>query len=217
MSTMETIKEVRNRSHASLKDCASAVEEASGDVEKALKILQEKGIIKAAGRTRIASEGRVQSYLHGEGRISVVVEINCETDFAARSPAFKGFAEMVAMHIAGMNPKFIDVARIPASALAEQKAIFRTQVEDGKKPEHVVDKIISGKLDKWLDEVVLTCQKAVLSESPDKTIDELRALLSSTLGETVTLRRFTRWEVGEGIEKAATANYAEEIAMLAAG
>lgn len=217
MSTMEIIKEVRNRSHASLKDCASAVDEAGGDVDKALRILQERGVIKGAGRSKVASEGRVQTYLHGEGRISVVVEINCETDFAARSQDFKEFCEMVSMHIAGMNPQFTHVGAIPASTLAEQKAIFRRQVEDGKKPEHVVDKIVSGKLDRWLDETVLTCQKAVLSSTPDKTIDEVRALLSSKLGETVSIRRFTRWEVGEGIEKAQATNYAVEVAMLAAG
>lgn len=216
MSTIEIVKEVRNRSHASLKDCASAVDEAGGDIEKALKILQEKGIIRAAGRSRVASEGRVQTYLHGEGRISVVVEVNCETDFAARSADFKEFCEMVAMHVAGMNPRYISPAHVPAVDMADQHGIFKTQAADGKKPEAVVEKIVNGKLDKWLEDVCLVAQKAVLSPTPEKTVEECRALLSSKLGETITIRRFVRWEVGEGIEKAVKADYATEVAAVAA-
>lgn len=213
---LDLIKQVRDRSHASLSACASALEDAGNDVDKALTLLQERGIIKAAGRDRIATEGRTHAYVHGNGRISVIAEINCETDFAAQSQPFKDFCEMVSMHIAGMNPQYLKPADVPATVMSEQKSIFRRQVEDGKKPESVIDRIVGGKLDKWLDESCLICQKAVLSDTPDKTIDEVRAILSSKLGETVTIRRFVRWEVGEGIEKAKKEDYAAEVARLAA-
>jgi elongation factor Ts len=215
MSSIEVVKEVRNRSHASLKDCAVAVDEAGGDVDKALKLLQEKGIISAAGRAKVANEGRVQSYVHGaDARLTVVVEVNCETDFAARSDSFKEFCDTVAMQIAAMNPKWVRREDVPAEVVAEQRRIYEVQLTEQKKPQAAWPKIVEGKIEKWLSEACLLEHKAVASTTPEETIERLRALLSSKLGETITIRRFVRWEVGEGIEKPKKADYATEVAEL---
>ncbi len=216
MNYSEEIKEVRNRSHASLGLCSKAVEEAGGDVERALKILQEKGVISGAGRARVAAEGRAQAYVHQDAQLTVLVEINCETDFAARSEHFKAFCDLVAMQIAAMSPTWIARADVPAKELEAQTAIYNTQFASEGKPEKIREKIVAGKIEKWFGEVCLSEQKAVASETPNDTIETLRALLSSKLGETITIRRFVRWQVGEGIEKVKKADYAAEIAVLAA-
>ncbi len=216
MNNSDIIREVRNRSHASLALCAKAVDEAGGDVEKALKILQEKGVIQAAGRARVATEGRVQVYEHQGAKISVVVEINCETDFAARSEPFKAFCDIVAMQIAATNPRWTRRSEIPADALANQQGIFEAQLKTEGKPEKVWPRILEGKIEKWKAENCLEEQKAMASETPTDTVELLRAGLSSKLGETVTIRRFVRWEVGEGIEKPAAVDYVAEVARMAA-
>lgn len=217
MSTypVEMIKEVRNRSHASLTACADALKESDGDVEKALKVLQEKGVINGASKARVATEGRVEAYVHQDARISVLVEINCETDFSARSEFFKGFCEMVSMHIAAMSPKWVKREDVPEDVIAEQRGIFEIQLKAEKKPEKVWPAIMNGKMERWYSEVCLLEQKAVASDTPDATIEKVRALLSSKIGESVSIRRFARWEVGEGLQKVIKGDYASEIAGMA--
>jgi elongation factor Ts len=213
------VKEVRTRSNASLKDCVAALDESGGDVEKALRILEEKGIINAAKRQRLATEGRVEAYAHGsDSKLTVIVEVNCETDFAARSEPFKTFCEVVALQIAAMNPKFIGRDNIEPEQVAYHRSVFQGQLQaEGKpKPPQVVQKIIDGKMEKWFSEVCLLEQKAIAwPDDPEATIEKLRALLSSKIGETVVIRRFSRWEVGEGIEKVEVEDYAAEVAKLA--
>jgi elongation factor Ts len=208
------VKEVRDRSKASLAACATALDEAVGDVDRALVILQEKGIVSGAGRSKIAAEGRVQAYVHGEARITVVVEVNCETDFAARSAGFKEFCDLVAMQIAAHAPRWVSRADVDPTELQQQTEIFKAQVQG--KPPHAVDKIVAGKLDKWYSEVCLLDQKPITVEGNEPTtIETLRALLSSKIGETVKIRRFVRWEVGEGVARSTAPDYATEVALLA--
>ncbi len=190
---LDTVKEVRDRSFAPLNECRSALEEAKGDVEKALAVLQERGILRAkASSARVANEGLVHSYVHG-GRIAVLVEVNCETDFAARNPLFKQFVDDLAMHIVAAGTPYLNRDAIPIGDFAFQEAIFKGEVPLNK-PDQIREKILAGKLDKWYAEVCLMEQTSLIVEG--KKIEALRAQLSSQLGENIVVRRFTRWELG---------------------
>ncbi len=190
----ESLMQVRNRSHAPLNECRAALTEANENVEQALIVLQKRGVIRAAAAAaRDAKEGVVRSYVHG-GKIAVLVEVNCETDFAARNPLFVQFVDELAMHIAAANPPYLDRHQISADALDVAKRIAEVQLPAGK-PEAVLEKILAGKMEKFYSDVCLVDQASLVSQN-GKSIEQLRAQLSSQLGENVVVRRFTRWELG---------------------
>jgi len=190
----ESLMQVRNRSHAPLNECRSALEEAKGDIEGSLVVLQKRGVIRAAASaSREAKEGVVRSYVHN-GKIAVLVEVNCETDFAARNPLFTQFVDDVAMHVAAANPPYLNRRNVDLKDVELRREIFAGEIPVGK-PEQIRERIIVGKFDKWYSEVCLMDQTSLIVEG-GKSIESLRAQLSSQLGENVVVRRFTRWEIG---------------------
>ncbi len=198
--TMEMIKELRERTGSGVVDCKKVLTEMDGDMEKAVEELQKRGIAKAAKKAgRIAAEGVIGSYVHAGGRIAVLVEVNCETDFVSRGNDFREFCEDVAMQIAAMNPLYVQEDEIPKDDLQKQEEIFKAQVLEEGKPEKIVPKIVQGKIAKWKKECCLVNQPFVKND--DITIDELAAQLTAKTGEKISLRRFTRFEVGEGLDK----------------
>jgi elongation factor Ts len=220
--TPNMVKELRERTGAGIMDCKTALTESGGDSEKAVEYIKKKGLAKAAKKAgAIAAEGVVHAYIHPGARIGVLAEINCQTDFVARSDEFKHFVELVGMQIAAMNAQFTRREEVPAADLAKQKDIFRAQVEEegkqsGKpRPAQVVDKITDGKLEKWLAEVCLDEQVSVVDG--EKTIAALAAELSGKIGEKISVRRFVRFELGEGFEKKTSDLAADVQAAIAGG
>lgn len=210
--SIELVREVRSRSNVSLNECKKALEEAGGDVEKALVIIQKKGLQKAVSREgRIATEGTVAQYSHN-GRIAVMAEVNCETDFMARSAGFQAFTETVTLQIASMSPTYVRREDVPAAEVATQQEVFEAQLAAEKKPQAAWAKIIPGKFNKWYGDICLMEQESVLY--PGQTIEQLRVELVAKTGENVTVRRFMRWEVGQGIARAVQKDYAQEVAEL---
>jgi elongation factor Ts len=198
--TPQLTKELRDRTGVGMMDCKKALEETNGDMDKALETLQKRGLAKAAKKAgRIAAEGCVQAYIHGGGRIGVLIEVNCETDFAGRGADFRTFVDDVAMHIAAMSPAYLNAQEIPEAEAEHQREIFKAQqAESGKKPE-IVAKIVDGQVAKWKQEICLMDQLFVKDDK--KTIEQVRTELVAKIGENVSIRRFVRWELGEGIEK----------------
>ncbi|MCP4600876.1 MAG: translation elongation factor Ts [Proteobacteria bacterium] len=210
--TMEMIKELRERTGSGVVDCKKVLSEMDGDIEKAVEELQKRGIAKAAKKaSRIAAEGTIGCYIHGGGRIAVLVEVNCETDFVARGDEFKEFCEDVAMQIAAMNPLYVQADDIPKEDQQKQEEIFAAQVKEEGKPEKIVPKIVQGKIAKWKKESCLVNQPFVKND--DVTIGDLVTQLTAKTGEKISLRRFTRFEVGEGLEKREN-NLAAEVAEM---
>ena len=201
--TATMIKDLRERTGAGMADCKKALTECTADMEKAIEYLRKKGIASAAKKaTRIAAEGTIASYLHGT-RIGVMVEVNCETDFVARNPDFVGFAKEVAMQIAALNPQYVSQEEIPAAVVEKEKAIRLEQAKTSGKPEAVWGKIVDGQLAKWSKEVCLLDQVWVKDPEGKKDIRALLTDLVAKTGENVKIRRFVRFEVGEGLEKRA--------------
>ncbi|MCP4678895.1 MAG: translation elongation factor Ts [Deltaproteobacteria bacterium] len=198
--TMEMIKELRERTGAGVVDCKKVLSEMDGDINKAVEELQKRGIAKAAKKAaRIAAEGTIGSYVHAGGSIAVLVEVNCETDFVARGEDFGQFCEDVAMQIAAMNPLYVQADEISDDDLKKQEEIFTAQVLEEGKPEKIVPKIVQGKIAKWKKENCLVDQPFVKND--EVTIGELVTQLTAKTGEKISLRRFVRFEVGEGLEK----------------
>jgi elongation factor Ts len=194
------VKELREKTGAGMMDCKKALAETGGDFQKALDYLRQKGLATAAKRAgRVASEGRVGSYIHAGGKIGVMVEVNCETDFVAKTDDFQAFAKDIAMHIAASNPSYIRREEVTADVLEREKEIYRAQARDAKKPEKVMEKIVEGKLEKFYGEVCLLEQAFV--KDPDITVQDLLNGLIGKLGEKIEIRRFTRYQVGEGIAR----------------
>jgi elongation factor Ts len=191
------VKALRERTGAGMMDCKRALEETSGDIERAVELLRVRNQAQAAKRgARQASEGVVQSYIHATGKIGVLLEVNCETDFVARNDDFLEFARDVALHIAAANPLYVAEDDVPAEVREAELRIFEEQAQD--KPENVRPKIAEGRMRKWLEEVVLLNQVHVNAEKHDgRTIEELRAGTSARTGENVVIRRFERFGVGE--------------------
>jgi elongation factor Ts len=201
--TAQMIKDLRERTGAGMADCKKALTECAADPEKAIEYLRKKGIAQAAKKaTRIASEGAVVSYLHGT-RIGVLVEVNCETDFVARNPDFQTFAREVAMQVAAMNPQYLSQEEIPPAVIEKEKAIRAEQAKQSGKPEAVLPKIVDGQMAKWAKEVCLLDQIWVKDPEGKKDIRTLQTELVAKTGENVRVRRFVRFEVGEGLEKRA--------------
>jgi elongation factor Ts len=199
--TTQMIKDLRERTGAGMADCKKALTETAADIEKAIEYLRKKGIASAAKKaTRIASEGTVVSYLHGS-RIGVMVEVNCETDFVARNPDFVQFAKEVAMQVAAMSPQYVSADEIPASVVEKEKGIRLEQAKQSGKPEAVIPKIVEGQLAKWSKEICLLDQVWVKDPEGKKDIRALLTDLVAKTGENVKVRRFVRYEVGEGLEK----------------
>ena len=194
------VKELREKTGAGMMDCKKALAETGGDFQKALDYLRQKGLATAAKRAgRIASEGRVGSYIHAGGKIGVMVEVNCETDFVAKTDDFQAFAKDMAMQIAASNPFYVRREEVTSEVLEREKEIYRAQARDAKKPEKVMEKIVEGKLEKFYSEACLMEQAFV--KDPDVAVQDLLNGLIGKLGEKIEIRRFTRYQVGEGIAK----------------
>jgi elongation factor Ts len=195
----QDVKALRERTGAGMMDCKAALQEAGGDIDKAIEILRVKGQASAAKRgERTASEGVVSSYVHAPGRIGVLVEVNCETDFVARNSEFQEFAREVALHIAATNPLFVSDDNVSEEVKEAELRVFREQAAAEGKPETVQEKIVEGRLSKWLEDVVLLRQKHVNEDKHGgKTVEELRTEIAASTGENVVIRRFARFEVGE--------------------
>jgi elongation factor Ts len=194
--TAAMVKQLRDKTNAGMMDCKKALAECSGDMEKAVDWLRQKGLSVAAKRAgRVASEGQVNSYIHGGGKLGVLVEVNCETDFTAKTAEFSTFTKDLAMHIAAANPLCVSAESLPAQVLEREREIYRGQALDQGKPEKLVDKIIEGKLKKFVAESCLMSQAFV--KDPDRTIEDLVNELRAKTGENVQIRRFARFLLGE--------------------
>jgi elongation factor Ts len=194
--TAKDVQELRRRTGAGMMECKRALEETAGDLEKAVEYLRKKGIAKAEKRAgRTTSEGVITSYIHPPGKIGVLVELNCETDFVARTDDFKTLAREVAMHIASAAPLAVDKDGIPADAVERERRIAEEQVRASGKPEHLVSKIVDGKLEAFYKQVALLSQPWIREDK--KTIGDLLKEASSKLGENVQIRRFVRFQMGE--------------------
>lgn len=206
---IEAIKILRERTGAGMMDCKKALEESNMDLDKACDWLREKGIAKAAKKAdRIAAEGLVYSYIHMGGKIGVLEEINCETDFVARSDNFVAFCKDIALQIAAAKPLYVTSAEVPTDVLDHEKEILRIQALNEGKPEAIVDRMIEGRVKKFYEEVCLLEQPFV--KDPSKTIQDLLNEAILTIGEKISIRRFTRYEMGEGLEKRKD-NFADEV------
>ena len=194
--TTDMIKELRAATGAGVLECRKALEQADGDQKKALDFLREKGLATAAKRAdRAASQGMVELYSHGNGRVGVMVEVNCETDFVARSAQFRTFAHEIALQIAAASPQYIKETDIPAEVLEHEAEIAKARALDEGKPENILDRIVEGRLEKFKDEVVLLRQAYIRDEQI--TVEKLLLQNVAAIGENVVIRRFQRWELGE--------------------
>lgn len=209
MISAQQVKDLREKTGAGMMDCKKALEEANGDEEKAIQILREKGLASAAKKAgRIAAEGIVESYIHLGGKIGVLVEVNCETDFVAKTPEFKEFVHQIAMQIAATKPLCIERAEVPADILEKEREIARAQAINEGKPEKILDRIVDGRIEKFYKENCLLEQPFFLN--PDLTILELVNEKIAKIGEKISIRRFVRYEMGEGLEKRKD-NFVEEV------
>jgi elongation factor Ts len=195
----QDVKSLRERTGAGIMDAKAALQESGGDVDKAIEILRVKGQASAAKRgERSASEGAIASYIHAGGQIGALVEVDCETDFVARTEEFQAFAREVAVHVAASNPRYISKEDVDEDAREAELRVLREQAAAEGKPENVQEKIVEGRLNKWLEDIVLLDQKHVNEDKHEsKTIGELRAQLAANTGENIVVRRFARFQVGE--------------------
>ena len=211
--TATLIKDLRERTGAGMADCKKALVEVDGDIDKAIDYLRTKGLAKAAKKAgREATEGSVVSYIHGGGRIGVLVEINCETDFVARNEDFQAFSREVALQIAAMNPQFVKKDEVSTDVIERERAVLLAKAKESGKPEPVIQKMVEGQISKWMKEICLLDQPFV--KNPDKTIEQVQQELISKIGENIKIRRFVRFELGEGLEKKKN-DFAAEVAAQA--
>jgi elongation factor Ts len=195
-----TVKELREKTGAGMMDCKKALAESAGDVQKAIDYLRQKGLAAAAKKAdRMAADGAVGAYVHPGGKIGVLVEINCETDFVARTAEFQALLKDIAMQVAAANPRVVRREEVAAAELEKEKAIYRQQALDTGKPEKVVDKIVEGKLERFYSEVCLMEQSFI--KDPDKNITNVINDAIARLGENIQIRRFARYHLGEGSAK----------------
>lgn len=194
------VRELREKTGAGMMDCKKALLESAGDMEKAVDYLRQKGLVLASRKeSRTAAEGLVGSYIHGGGKIGVLVELNCETDFVARTPEFQILLKDVAMQIAAANPRYIRREDVPADELERERQIYHQQAIESGKPEKVVDKIMDGKMERFYSEVCLLEQKFI--KDPDRQVGDLIKDVVARLGENVQVKRFTRFHIGEGVPR----------------
>lgn len=213
MASMAEIKTLRQRSGAGILDCKKALGESNGDLEAALDWLRTKGIASAAKKaSRIASEGLVESYIHANGKIGVLLEVNCETDFVALNDGFKGFVRDLCMHIAAAAPEYVSRDEVPEDEIEKERAVQLARTIEEGKPEHIAAKIVEGRMNKWFADVCLLEQKYVKDD--EKTIEQVVQDTVATIGENIKVRRFSRYVLGEGLEKRSD-DFAAEVAAQA--
>ena len=217
--TATGVKSLREKTGAGMMECKNALTEAGGNEEQAIEILRKRGLASAKKKEgRIAAEGAVGSYIHMGGKVGVLVEVNCETDFVARGEEFQQLVKDVAMHIAAAEPRYVTRAEVPTDALDKEREISHAQAKNdpknANKPEQVIEKIVEGRLNKFYEEAVLLDQPFV--KDPSKTVGELVTEKIAAIKENITIRRFTRYKMGEGIEKRAD-DFSTEVAALAGG
>lgn len=207
--TAAMVKELREKTGAGMLDCKKALDEANGDVAKATELLREKGLAAAAKKAgRVATEGMVESYIHAGGRIGVLVEVNCETDFVAKTDNFRALVKDIAMQIAAANPTYVRREEVPQEAIEKEKEILKAQALNEGKPAHIVEKMVEGRMNKYYEEVCLLEQAFI--KDPDKTVETLLKEKIGQIGENISVRRFVRFELGEGLEKKQD-NFVEEV------
>ena len=208
--TAAQVMELREATGVGMMECKKALTETNGDFEKAMEWLRKKGIASAEKKAgRVAAEGVVESYIHMGGKIGVMIEVNCETDFVAKTPEFKNFVRDIAMHIAAANPKYLNREEVPAEILDKEREILRAQALNEGKPEKIIDRMVEGRVEKYYKENCLVDQQFV--KNPDMTITQFVNERIQTTGENIKIRRFVRYEMGEGLEKRQD-NFAEEVA-----
>ncbi|MGI6452089.1 MAG: translation elongation factor Ts [Syntrophomonadaceae bacterium] len=213
MISASLVKELRERTGAGMMDCKRALVACNGDIEKAIDELRTKGLAKAAKKAgRIASEGVVTSYIHMGGKIGVLVEVNCETDFVAKTAEFKQLAYDIAMQIAASNPGYVSRDEVPEEVLNREKEILKAQAREEGKPEQIIEKMVVGRLEKFYKEHCLLEQPYI--KDPDKTVQELVHENIAKMGENISVRRFVRYQLGEGIEKKESDFAAEVMAQI---
>ncbi len=209
------VRDLREKTGAGMMDCKKALTENGGDVEKATDWLRKKGLSQADKKaSRTAAEGVVQAYIHGDGKIGVLVEVNCETDFVARTEDFKSFVKDVALHIAATNPLYLSQDQVDSNLIAKEKEVFKAQALASGKPANVVEKMVEGRIAKFLNEICLMDQPFV--KDPDKTVSQIQKEMVAKLGENIAIRRFVRLMMGEGLKKKEE-NFADEVAKAAKG
>ncbi|MDF1565143.1 MAG: translation elongation factor Ts [Deltaproteobacteria bacterium] len=207
------VKDLRQRTGAGMMDCKKALTENEGDVEKAVDWLRQKGIAKAAGKAaRIASEGVVHAYIHAGGKIGVLIEVNSETDFTARNEQFQALVKDIAMHIAATNPAAVRREELDQAKIEKEREIYKAQALEEGKPEKIIDKIVDGKVEKFIKESCLLDQPFV--KDTEKTVGDIVTEAIATIGENISVRRFVRYELGEGLEKKVE-DFAAEVAKTA--
>ena len=212
--TAQMVKQLRERTGAPMMDCKAVLGEAKGDMEAAVDLLRKKGLAAAAKKAgRVTAEGAVGSYIHAGGKIGVLVEVNCETDFVARTEAFQELVKDIAMHIAAADPRFVSRDEVTADVLERERGILREQALASGKPANIVEKMVEGRLEKFYADSVLVDQPFV--KDPDKTVGQLIAERVGKIGENIKVRRFARYKLGEGIEKRSD-DFAAEVAAQAA-
>ncbi|MBI5491809.1 MAG: translation elongation factor Ts [Deltaproteobacteria bacterium] len=208
------VKELREKTGAGIMDCKKALAESKGDIEKAVTYLREKGLAAAQKKSaRAVSEGMVTAYIHGGGKVGVLLEVNCETDFVAKTDGFAALVKDIAMHIAAMSPQYVSRNEVPAEVVEKEKEIYAAQARESNKPEHVIQKMVEGKVEKFFKEVCLLEQPFV--KNPDVTVEKLVVEAIAKLGENMSVRRFSRFKVGEGLEKKSK-DFATEVAAAQA-
>lgn len=208
--TAVLVKELRDKTGAGIIDCKKALAEAKGDIGNAVTFLREKGLAAAQKRAgKVTAEGLVSSYIHGGGKVGVLLEVNCETDFVAKTGDFSSLVKDIAMHIAAMNPLYVSRKDVPEDVVRKEREIYSVQARESGKPEQVIAKMVDGKVEKYFKEVSLLEQPFV--KNPDMTVEKLIIDSIAKIGENISVRRFSRYKVGEGIEKK-TADFAGEVA-----
>jgi len=211
--TAAQVNELRKITGAGLMDCKKALTETNGDLEQAVDYLRKKGLAAASKKAgRAATEGAVGSYIHAGGKIGVLVEVNCETDFVARNDNFQAFVKDIAMHIAAASPQYVRREEVPAELLEREKEIYRAKARETGKPENIIEKIIEGQVNKFYAEICLMEQNFV--KDPDKTVQQFLNETISSIGENMSVRRFARFVLGEGLEKKES-DFAAEVAAAA--
>ena len=212
--TASLVKELREKTGAGMMDCKRALQECDGDMDKAADYLREKGIADSVKKSgRIAAEGVIASYIHMGGKIGVLVEVNCETDFVAKTDGFKEFAQAIAMHIAAANPKYVSREEVDPAELEQEREVLVAQAKNEGKPDHIVEKMVEGRIKKYYAEVCLLDQVYIRAEK-DETVETFVKEAIAQFGENIKVRRFARFEMGEGLEKRVD-DFAAEVAAQA--
>lgn len=213
--TAQMVKELRERTGAPMMQCKKVLQEVDGSIDAAIEALRKKGLAAAAKKAgRAAADGAVGSYIHAGGKIGVLIEVNCETDFVGRTDEFQQLVRDLAMHVAAADPRFVEREEVTEAVLAQEREIYAEQVRASGKPDHLVDRIVNGKMEKFFSETVLVEQAFI--KNPDQTVSQLISEKIAKIGENIKIRRFVRFKLGEGLEKKAD-DFAAEVAAMSAG